>query len=180
MNRELKFRAWDKHEGKWLFGYERPNLGGFSLIGEVVFFGELQKFSLGYYQHISFMQYTGVKDKFGTEIYEGDIIKTDGNYLREVKWNVYDNHQGYDIDTDDTDLEVVGHIFETPNLLTIQHEENIKHLESIISKRDKKIIDARCAGINQSETALKYKISPTRVRQILEKWRYLLPEDLRV
>jgi hypothetical protein len=36
--REIKFRAWD--DKKWLLGYELPNLGGFSLFGEVVMLDE--------------------------------------------------------------------------------------------------------------------------------------------
>mgnify|MGYP001584566705 CR=1 FL=1 len=31
-NREIKFRAWDNKKKEWLFGYELPNLGGFSLV----------------------------------------------------------------------------------------------------------------------------------------------------
>ncbi len=34
MSRQIKFRAWDNKDKKWLLGYEYPNLGGFSMFGE--------------------------------------------------------------------------------------------------------------------------------------------------
>lgn len=76
--RELKFRAWDKKEKKWLLGYEHKNLGGFSMIGEVMLFGEytrmLGNYSLEDLDDIILMQFTGVKDKDDKDVYESDII----------------------------------------------------------------------------------------------------------
>lgn len=82
------------------------------------------------------MQFTGLKDKNGKEIYEGDIIKycfwndVETNLYRE--WKIgkifWDNeHAKFDVDGSimglfgwDKYYEVIGNIYETPELLTLK------------------------------------------------------------
>lgn len=138
--RTLKFRVWDKAENKWLLGYDYPDLGGFSLFGEMVLVGEfahvinIEKLSNDDY---AVMQFTGLKDKNGKEIYEGDVIQIDAFYENIPHYptdNQTDDLIGivkyvngsFEADsvplyvfyeTNNPELEIIGNIHENPDLL---------------------------------------------------------------
>ena len=123
--REIKFRAWDKEEQEMLDWDKFFNLD----IAQVF----ESKGSWGVYP----MQYTGLKDKNGTEIYDGDYIRysmrtINGSIYTHVcrvfqhesgTWRIEGYHEdNHSYETKGTVYaahlicEVIGNIYENPEL----------------------------------------------------------------
>ena len=129
--REIKFRAWDTNSGKMADIDMRAYLEPHGLNETIE-------------QHtkdgLVLMQYTGLKDKNGKEIYEGDILRIgeddedDRAEIVKVEWleryprngaemcafmlvGAWDKEFAHFYDYAFCGLEVIGNIYENPELL---------------------------------------------------------------
>ena len=113
--REIKFRAFDKRLNRMWY------------IDNIFFIREynpelIDNATLGYTE---LQQYTGLKDKNGKEIYEGDIIEhTHWRFavpdITPVSRTTYWNEEITDdwMSMSDVDWVIIGNIYENPELLT--------------------------------------------------------------
>jgi len=122
MTRQIKFRVYNNKQNKWVHGPGNE----VNLFGETILFGAfMNNVPTEELNDCVALEYTGLTDKNGKEIYEGDIIHLKFGELNAnlvVKWDKYMGlkyHNGgwTSMVHVNTHGEVIGNIFEHSELL---------------------------------------------------------------
>jgi uncharacterized phage protein (TIGR01671 family) len=118
--RTLRFRAWDKINHVWV------DPAKFAIQGN----GEIRTW--GVFSPVIVFQFTGLLDRQGKEIYEGDMVECVNGHTGIVEWEEHDacfNVTDYYGASDDyptmafmegQPMEVIGNIYENKELLEVK------------------------------------------------------------
>ncbi|OAU76268.1 YopX family protein [Lacticaseibacillus rhamnosus] len=148
MKREIKFRGYDPDTKRWYYGSlvkqnkttyvtsedyaQNPsNTEWFILWDEMTDWCLPNRHLQGSVDPKSIGEYTGLKDKNGREVYEGDIVRTGEDnigdpksmigqvIMREGSWLIENEkkQEAIGLFSEITSREVIGNIFENPELL---------------------------------------------------------------
>lgn len=117
-----KFRAWDRIKKRMFLVLEIDYENG--LVSDETYWNTIP------FDDVNLMQSTGLVDMYDKEIFEGDVLKTSDGELAKVVWNkelacweaeflseIVDLSEVADVKSNRSDCEIVGNIYENPELL---------------------------------------------------------------
>jgi len=186
MDRVIKFRAWDKKDKVMLLWHESPE-----------WIKDAIPFDMGdeWTEQCQLMQFTGLLDKQGREIYEGDVVKLAAHYEGDFRYPehackvVFDEgcfclinkkNEWFDLSQHilNTEVEIIGNIHANPELI----ERKPMVYETIITVGPINTIDMRIENTlptfdtaNHAEIILPYELRSKqikiRIEEIIEEER---------
>lgn len=134
--RTIKFRAWDRKEKRMMKWVDQIHWGNYE-IESIAQTTPLQSHKRNG-KDVELMQFTGLKDKNGNEIYEGDFIRYENMHYNPAEgdapyiYNKIDFLEGTWMmggetlfEFEESELEIIGNIYEHHELLTEPREEEV-------------------------------------------------------
>ena len=126
MSREIKFRAWLKDE-KVMVDVEQVDFYNNTIAYIFDNYAEVEQEWLDNdIQNVELLQYTGIKDTIGNEIYESYFVEDEHGRTNLVmfkdgllligNWNAHGFMNAF------TEFKVVGNIYENPELLEVNND----------------------------------------------------------
>lgn len=114
--REIKFRAWCKFENKMYNKFYIEDHMKFAFMDELIDSAK---------ERYEIMQFTGLKDVNGVEIYESDVVEDYNRNLFTVEYNMFCSFMLYPLKNREKflaiypaiELKVIGNIHKNPELL---------------------------------------------------------------
>lgn len=121
--REILFRGKRVDNGEWVYGdLLQPTKEKILNIYEISDYNSLMGDRHEVYPE-TVGQYTGLNDKNGKKIFEGDIIRSNSErgyieyYPNDCAFDVVDDHGFYWLISEMSNIEVIGNIHDNPELL---------------------------------------------------------------
>lgn len=124
--RVIKFRVWDTYNLRMVespFRFEpkfRPPDEDMRFNAPFIYYEDFRDYDDGIQRPCHVMQYTGLKDKSGKEIYENDIVTFLDEHWQVIYFDTYASFmlkKGNDLMNITTQEEIVGNIYQNPELV---------------------------------------------------------------